>query len=124
MAKQGCFAVVLDMFPYQDPAHETVVEGFPTFASAKDYARRRTRDSLEELRTENQNAEELRRLWFAFGEDVLAFGPDAEERYHGSSELDFFIVNLASTDERDWPAVERQTGARTRPGRVRRSARD
>jgi hypothetical protein len=106
------WVMILDMGHHQDADHETVVAGFPTFAAAREYARRRTRDSLEDLRQDNQTAQQLRTLWATFGEDILAFGPDAGERYAGASEIDVFIASPASADERDWQAIERQVAAR------------
>lgn len=100
----GAWSVlVIDMFHY-DPDEETAVRGFRTPEAAKEYARRRTRDSLEELRKPDVTAEELRKMWYSFGEDCLVIGGD----YAGLSELDFFIANPATPEERDWEAVEKE----------------
>ena len=96
--------LVIDMFHY-DADDEQIVRGFPTFDAAKEYARRRTRDSLEELRKPGITPEELRRMWHSFGEDCLVIGGG----YAGLSELDFFIANPATSEERDWQAAERET---------------
>jgi hypothetical protein len=93
-----------------DPAEDTVVRDFSTFELAKEYARRRVRDSIEELRQTNQSKEELRRLWHTFGEDATVLG--GERRYAGSHELDFFILYPATAEERDWEAIKRITDAR------------
>ena len=81
------FAVlILDMYHYQDTEHERVVGGFSTLDAATEYARRRTRDSLESCREHYPSKEELRHAWFSFGEDCTVLGAD----YAGSHELDFF----------------------------------
>lgn len=92
--------LVLDMFHYGDPEEETLVEGFTTLEQAREYARRRTRDSVEDQRHQYPaaDAEELRKLWFMFGEDCLVVGG----AYAGFSELDYFITHPASRAERNW----------------------
>ncbi len=79
-----------------------LVAGFPSFDVARDYARRRMRDSVEELRTGSQSAEELRLLWLVFGEDSLVVGADPLDVYCGYADLDRFIDTPASAAERDW----------------------
>ena len=101
----------MDMFHYQDLEHEMVIEGFPTLEDAVEYARRRTRDSLEEHRRPGQSKEELRKLWWIFGEDVLVVGGN----YSGNHELDYFIEHAATRPEEcDWMALERKFGSRLR----------
>jgi hypothetical protein len=58
--------IVIDTFHYGD---DTFVRGFPTEEIATEYARRRARDSLEEQHGAGTSAEELKRKWYAFGED-------------------------------------------------------
>ena len=99
--------LVIDMAHY-GAGEDTVVRGFPTFEAAKEYARRRVRDSVEELRAPGQSKEELRRLWLVFGEDALVTG--GEEHYTASHELDYFIAHPATDDERDWQAVKKDAG--------------
>ena len=99
--------LVIDMAHY-DAGEDTVVRGFQTFEAAKEYARRRVRASVEELRAPGQSKEELRRLWHIFGEDAAVIGGD--ERYAGSHELDYFIAHPATDDERDWQAFKKPAG--------------
>ena len=103
----GSIAVlVMDMFHYRDPEHETIVEGFPSLEAATEYARRRTRDSLEVCRENDQSKEELKRAWYAFGEACLVIGGD----YAGSHELDFSIDNPASAEDRCWMGLAQRSG--------------
>lgn len=81
-----------------------LIEGFATFSLAAEFARRWVRDSLEELRRPNQSQDELRKLWFLFGEDAVVVG----NHYSGSAELDFFIEHPATPEERDWAAIKNQ----------------
>jgi hypothetical protein len=104
---EGFMVLVIDMGRY-DPEEDYVAGEFPTFESAKEFARRRVRDSVEELRKAAGSGEELRRLWHMFGEDASVLG--GEPHYAGSHELDFFIAHPATDDERDWRAVRRLAG--------------
>jgi hypothetical protein len=89
----------MDMSHYADEEGEMTVSGFPTREEAIDYARRRVRASVEELRKPDQSAEELKRLWFLFGEDALVPGDPA---YHAANDLDFFLRHPATREECDW----------------------
>ena len=102
------FSVLLIEMSYQDTGEEPLVGAFPTLELAREFARRRVRDSVEELRQPGQSAEELRRLWHLLGEDASVI--HGEPHYAGSHELDFFIERPATPDERDWQAIKRQAG--------------
>jgi len=101
--------LIIDMLQH-DPEEDYVVGGFPTFELAKEFARRWVRDSVEEQRRPGQTQEELRRRWFAFGEDASVL--QGEPRYAGSHELDYFIEHAATPEERDWRAVKSLAGIR------------
>ena len=45
---------------------------------------------------------DLRDRWFMFGEDCDVIGGD----YSGEKELDFFIANPATPEERDWASLQ------------------
>jgi hypothetical protein len=103
--------LVLDTFHYHDPEYEVRIDGFPTPEAATEYARRRVRDSVEEFRTPECSASELRHMWFTFGEDVVVLGGG----WKGLDELDYFVEHPATAAERDWqslspPQRERGTG--------------
>lgn len=119
----GYSVLVIDMYHY-DEESEVILDGFPSFEMAKEYARRRTRDSLEEQRQANQSAAELRGMWSLFGEDCLVIGGESTQGgplYTGYSEVDFFAEHPASDEERDWVGLGRQLRVRVRPGRANRS---
>ena len=103
----GYSVLIIDMFHY-DQEEDYVIRGFPTFELAREFARRRVRDSVEEQRRPGQSPEELRRLWFTFGEDASVL--EGEPHYAGSHELDFFVEHPATAEERDWKAVEKLAG--------------
>ena len=103
LTEHGAYAVlVIDMY-HHDADEDTCVLGFPTLQLAAEYARRRTRDSLEELRGSAWTKEELRKQWYMFGEDCIVLRGD----YKGSSEIDHFIDHSATEEERDWKAIEK-----------------
>jgi len=93
--------IVCDLFNAHDPDHETLIEGFATAEEAIEYARRRTRASVEEIRRPEFTAEEIHRQWRSFGEDCRVIGPEGVI-YLASSELEVFIDHPATAEERDW----------------------
>jgi hypothetical protein len=107
-AQPSAFHVlIIDMAHYADGESERRVGGFPSREMAIDYARRRLRDSLEELRRPRQSSEELRRLWSLYGEDALVIG---EPGYCASNDLGEFLAHPATAEERDWRALEKSLG--------------
>lgn len=95
--------LVIDMFHYMDPEEgERLVEGFLRPEDAIEYARRRTRSSLEECRPNASDAAALRSAWFMFGEDCVALGTG----YKGLAELDEFIAHPATPEQIDWASLE------------------
>ena len=97
---------VLDMYDYMNEEANSTVTGFETAELAVEYARRRTRASVEEQRKPNMDPKLLKSLWFSFGEDCLAEG------YIGGREIDYFIANPAPKETHpeltDWTALEPQ----------------
>ena len=85
---------------HEDGEHR--VSGFRNLASAREYARRRTRASIEELRRPGIAADELRQLWALYGEDCAVLG----DSYRGSSELDRFIAEPGEFDDCDWQSLD------------------
>lgn len=106
--KKAYSVLIIDMAHYMDDDSKTTIDGFPSFEMAKEFARRRVRDSLEELRKQNQNKEELQKSWLIYGEDAIVF--DGEKKYEGKSEVDFFIAHPAVPEERDWKSIMQQAG--------------
>lgn len=103
---EGYSVLIIDMT--YDREKDFVCSGFPTVELANEFARRWVRDSVEELRAANQTKEELRRMWFIFGEDATVLS--GESHYAGSHELDFFIDHPATAAERDWYEIKRLAG--------------
>jgi hypothetical protein len=94
--------LVLDMFNYMDPEDgEQLVEGFESLEAANEYARRRVRSSVEEMRPTANDAEGIRSQWFMFGEDCVVIGGG----YKGLDELDDYIANPATPEEIDWASL-------------------
>jgi len=104
--QQAYSVLIIDMS--YDAGKDFVVKGFPSVEMANEFARRRVRDSVEELRGLNQTKEEVRRLWHMFGEDASVVG--GEPHYAGSHELDYFIEHPATGEERDWQAIKDLAG--------------
>ena len=106
---EGYTVLVISMAHY-DAAEDYAVGPFPTYELAKEFARRRARDSAEELRGAHLSPAELCKLRHVFGEDASVVR--GEPHYAGSQELDFFIGHPATAEERDWQAFKRLAGVR------------
>ena len=101
-SNDGGAILAIDMFNYMDDYSVTLITGFPSATDAQEYARRRTRDSVEEMRTIHEDEENLRWLWLVCGEDCIALGHSTGETWCGYSELESFLESPASAKERDW----------------------
>lgn len=86
---------------YRVHADGESVEGFASVEAATQYARRRTRASVEELRHPGQTPESLRGDFLLFGETATVFAHGVEH-YRASDDIDHFIAHPAQDDERDW----------------------
>lgn len=93
--------LIIDNY-HMDPDHDSTIDGFPT----PEFARRWTRDSLEEQRKPKQTKEKLSAMWAMFGENAIVIDGD----YNGRHELDFFIDHPASRKEKDWQAIKKRAG--------------
>lgn len=98
---RGYTVQVVDMSKFGEPDGEQLVQGFTSAEHAEEYAVRRVRASLEELRAANQDPDELRRLWFLFGQDALV----VETEFSGSMAMDRYLLEPASPEECDWTSV-------------------
>ncbi len=97
--------LIIDNY-HMDPEEDFTIDGFPTLELAQEFARRWTRDSLEEQRKPHQAREDLSAMWAMFGENAIVLGGD----YNGRDELDFFIDHPATPEEQDWQAIEKKAG--------------
>lgn len=81
------------------------VTGFSSLEAAAEYARRRTRASVEELRSPGAAAGDVRSGFLRFGESsAVVCGQDL--LYDARSELDFFAAHPALDEELDWLSLE------------------
>ena len=92
---------VFDLYHFMDEREEIDIPGFSTLGQAREYARRRTRDSLEEHRAPGRAPEDVRKHWLTFGEDCVVL----DDGYRGSEEIDYFAAKPATPGERDWLAM-------------------
>jgi hypothetical protein len=100
--------IIFDRFHHGEPDGELLIEGFPSRELAREYASRRVRDSIEELRTANQSEEEIRKLWNAYGESACVVGDDGEQ-----DEIDIWLRETATAEQRDWQATLVKSGLAT-----------
>jgi uncharacterized protein YjbI with pentapeptide repeats len=94
--------VVCDLYNHYDPDSRTVISGFENFDCAAEYARRRTWDSIEMLRSVGHPTDDLREKWLTFGELVSAVDADGARSYIALDELEQLLVQGPAPVERDW----------------------
>ena len=105
-APQGGWRVrILDLS--SGTQHDVVEEiaGFETLMQANAFARRYVRDSVERCRVPGASAKEVLEAWFAYGEDADVPGA-GEAGWRSANELGDFVDHPASTEERDWRALD------------------
>lgn len=102
-SSDGAAVVVLDMYNFQEQDGRFLIDGFEDLSQARDYARRRTRSSVEELRSHCGSIDELRWRWLIFGEDAVAVG-EPGETYSAYADLEQLLATPASAEEQDWLA--------------------
>lgn len=90
-----------DYADFGDPDEEWLVEGFPGAEAAAEYARRFVRAQVEDLRAEAGSAEELRAMYFRFGEYAFAAGLD-----HAAWVAHCIATPAGRRAETDYAAVE------------------
>ena len=100
--------IIVDRFHHGEPDGEFLIEGFPSHELAREYASRRVRDSIEELRTPGQSDEEIRKLWNAYGESACVVGDDGDP-----NEIDTWLRETATAEQRDWQATLVKSGIAT-----------
>jgi hypothetical protein len=93
-----------------DPDASWSIHGFPTLELAVEFARRWTRDSLEENRSIAGGRAETLRSWLSWGENALVYGEAGAILYNARDEVDRFVDNPATPDERDWKAIKKRAG--------------
>jgi hypothetical protein len=107
--------LIIDMYHSYDPDEDYVAAFFPTFALAREYARRFVRSQIEEMRKKESDPVKLRRGWYGFGEDALVLGGSENERYAAAGEIGYFISHPATADEVDFQSILAY-GRANRPG--------
>ena len=96
--------LVIELKNSHESGSDLLVKGFANLDIAKEYARRRVRDSIEELRSQGMTPTQLQQLWTIYGEDASV----VKGNYKASSELDFFLQHPATPQERDWETLEKE----------------
>jgi hypothetical protein len=97
--------VLIRDLSHGDGSEDFVLSGFPTFELARDYARRRTRASLEEARKPGATPGQIKSQWQGFGELVTVLD---EPGYSPAAEIDEFIKRPASAEDIDHLTIRQQ----------------
>ena len=100
--------IVFNRFHHGEPDGEFLIEGFAGRELAREYACRRVRDSIEELRTSGQSEKEILRLWNAYGENACVEGDDGYP-----NAIDTWLREIATAEQRDWQATLVKSGLAT-----------
>ena len=83
----GFSVLIIDNAHYMEPETERVIDGFATLDEAIAFAKKRVRDSVEELRSPGISKTDLRKLWLLYGENTTVIGG----HYSGTDDVDYFI---------------------------------
>jgi hypothetical protein len=97
--------LVTDNYRAPQEGASVLVTGFATLEAATEYARRRTRASVEELRSSGDGADDVRSGFLLFGETSAVVAGD-ECIYDARHDLEFFVAHPASAEESDWLSLE------------------
>jgi len=81
------------------------IGGFETLMHANAFARRYVRDSVEHCRAPGLSTKDVLSAWFAFGEDVVVVDA-GDAGWKSANELGDFVDRMASSEERDWRALD------------------
>ena len=96
--------LVMDLFHFMDKKEEALETGFPTWEAARCYARARTWSSVQEHRKEGLSADEVKRLWMAFGESAIVIGGP---HYSAKDDIEYFLEHEPSPEETDYSKIAR-----------------
>lgn len=87
------FVVIADNFQHNEKDALTLVHGFADLEGAVTYAKLRTYDKVRRLSRLARSSEELRMLWFLFGEEAVSGQLPFDGRYHlVSSQMDSMLL--------------------------------
>ena len=89
-------------------AEDNIVEeigGFPTLMQANAFARRYVCDSVERCRVPGTTPGDVLDAWRTFGEDVEVLDA-GDDGWRSLTELSDFADRPASTEDRDWRALD------------------
>jgi len=101
--------VALDMSEVHGTGNAGImIGGFSSTELAREYARRRTRASVEALRKQGSNGATLRHAWVLYGEDCYVL----DDTYSGGGDIAFFVDNPATADEQEWATLEPNDGGK------------
>lgn len=117
MATSGTWTViVMDNFHSFDDTDDVIIGGFPTEELATEYARRRTRNSIEEMRAgmgeAGDNGVMVRARWRTFGESAVVQGPAGPPNITLEDEREEWFGTPATQAECDYESVATANGAR------------
>ena len=107
LAPEVFWVLVIDNYHGPDEDASWMVGPFDTWEHAVEYARRRTRDSVEECRAVGDDAATVCSRFLMFGESCSVQGR-AGTHYSARDEIDHFVCQPASNQERDWGALAPQ----------------
>jgi hypothetical protein len=105
-APEGGWRVrILDLSAESQDNVTEEIGGFDTLMHANAFARRYVRDSVEHCRAPGLTTKDVLTAWFAFGEDAVVVDA-GDAGWKSANELGDFVDRMASTEERDWRALD------------------
>ena len=98
--------LVTDLFHFMDEEGQTLETGFPTWEAARNYARAITWSSVQAHKKPELSADEVKRMWMAFGECAIVIG---DPGYSAKDEIDYFLENDPTPTVADHSRIARVT---------------
>ena len=103
---EGLAVHIMDLSGANGADPVEVVRGFDTLMHANAFARRYVRDSVERFRGPRMSSTEVRDAWFAFGEDALVVGAEADGWTSGAELAGFLAKPVTDAEERNWRILD------------------
>ncbi|MBX9605272.1 MAG: hypothetical protein K2Y51_03565 [Gammaproteobacteria bacterium] len=98
--------LVTDLFHFMDQEGQKLETGFPTWEAARNYARAKTWSSVQGHKKAGLSADEVKRLWMAFGESAIVIGGPS---YSAKDEIDYFLHHDPRPEDSDDSRIVRAT---------------
>lgn len=93
------------IYPNNQADDGSTIDGFIDFETAKQFAVRNVRSSIEEYRSDGKTAEVVKQAWMMFGDNAIASGDNGESFRIDEADLETYFATPATDEQRDWESL-------------------